>query len=71
MWKRKTKINSSYSAFAEILLVAPLFLYCDLFLFSNYICNLFFKNEDFDIANYADDNTHACSSDPDSVIFKL
>ena len=41
------------------------------FFFNNYICNLFFKNEDFDNANYADDNTHACSSDPDSVIFKL
>ena len=58
--KQRTKINSSYSAFAEILL------------FDIYIFDLFIENSDIDIANYADDNTpYACSSDLDSVIFKL
>ena len=42
------------------------------FLFNIYICDLFIENGDIDIANYADDNTpYACSSDLDSVIFKL
>ena len=37
-----------------------------------YICDLFLENSDIDIANYPDDNTpYACSSDLDSVIFKL
>ena len=41
-------------------------------LFNIYICDLFIENSDIDIANYADDNTpYACSSDLDSVTFKL
>ena len=40
--------------------------------FSIHICDLFFENSDIDIPNYVDDNTpYACSSDLDSVIFKL
>ena len=69
--KQRTKINSSYSAFAEILfgvlqgsILRPL-------LFNIYICDLFIENSDIDIADYADDNTpYTCSSDLDSVIFK-
>ena len=41
-------------------------------LFNIYICDLFIENSDTDIANYADDNTpYTCSSDLDSIIFKL
>ena len=41
-------------------------------LFNIYICDLFIENSDIDITSYADDNTpYACSSDLDSVIFKL
>ena len=41
-------------------------------LFNIYICDLFLKNSDIDIANYDDDNTPCdCSSDLDSIIFKL
>ena len=37
-----------------------------------YICDLFFENSDIDIVNYAYDNPPClCSSDLDSVIFKL
>ena len=69
--KQRTKINSSYSAFAEILfgvlqgsILRPL-------LFNIYICDLFIENSDIDIADYADDNTpYTCSPDLDSVIFK-
>ena len=40
--------------------------------FNIYICDLLLENCDIDIANYADDNTpYTCSSDLDSVIFKL
>ena len=70
--KQRTKINSSFSAFVEILfgvlqgsILGPL-------LFNIYICDLLFENGDIDIANYANDNVpYACSSDLDSVIFKL
>ena len=41
-------------------------------LFNIYICDLFFENRDIDIINYAYDNRpYLCSSDLDSVIFKL
>ena len=69
--KQRTKINSSYNAFAEILfgvlqgsILGPL-------LFNIYICDIFIENSDIDIANYAADSTYACLSDLDSVIFKL
>ena len=71
-WKQKTKINSSYSAFAEILFDVPQGSILAPLLFSIYICDLFLENSDIDIAIYADDSTpYACSSDLDSVIFKL
>ena len=70
--KQRTKINSSYSTFAEILFGVPQGSILGPLLFNIYICDLFVENSDIDIANYADDNTpFACSSDLDSVIFKL
>ena len=43
-----------------------------LFLFNIYICDIFVKNSDIDIDNYADDNTpYVCLSDLDCVVFKL
>ena len=65
-------VNSSYSAFAEILFGVPQGSILGPLLFNIYICDLSLENSDIDIANYADDNTpYACSSDVDSVIFKL
>ena len=70
--KQKTKINSSYSAFAEILSGVLQGSILGPFLFNFYICDLFLENIDIDMANYADENTpYACSSDLDSVFFKL
>ena len=70
--KQRTKINSSYSAFAEILFGVPQGSILGRLLFNIYICDFFIENSDIDIANYADDNRpYACSSDLDSAIFKL
>ena len=70
--KQRTEINSSYSAFAEILFGVTQSSILGPLLFNIYICDLFIENSDTDIANYADDNTpYACSSDLDSIIFKL
>ena len=70
--KRRTKINSSYSAFAEILFGVPQGAILGPLLFNIYIYDLFIENSDTDIANYTDDSTpYACSSDLNSVIFKL
>ena len=71
--KQRTKINSSYSASAEILFGVPQGSILGPLLFNIYICDLIIENSDNDIAHYADnDNTpYACSSDLDSVIFKL
>ena len=70
--KQRTKINSSYSAFAEILFDEPQGSILGPLLFNIYICGLFLENSDIDIANYANDKTpYACSSNLDSVIFIL
>ena len=70
--KRRTKINSSYNAFAEIHLGIPQGSILGPLHFYIYICDLFFENSDIDIANYTDDNAlYAYSSDLDALIFKL
>ena len=69
--KHRTKINSSYRVFAEILFGVPQGSILGPLLFNIYICDIFIENSDIDIANYADDNTqYVCSSDFDSVFFK-
>ena len=69
--KQTTKINSSYSAFAETLFGMPQGSILEQLLCNIYICD-FLENSDIDIANYADGNTsYALSSDLGSVIFKL
>ena len=55
--KQRNKINSSYSAFTEILFGVPQGFILKPFLLNSYICDLFIENSDIDIANYADDNT--------------
>ena len=70
--KQRTKINSSYSTFPEILFGVSEASILRSLLFNIYIVNLLFENSDDDIANYADDNPpYTCLSESDFVIFKL
>ena len=70
--KQRTKVNGSYSSFDDIFSGVPQgSILCPL-LFNIYICDLFFRTGDLDIASYADDNTpYTFSSEPDVALKKL
>ena len=53
--KQNTKINSSYSFFAEILFVVPQGSILGPLLFNAYICDLFYDIADLDFGSSADD----------------
>ena len=55
--KQRTKINFSYSSFAEILLGVSQGSILRPLLFNAYICDLFYDNDDLDFASFADGNT--------------
>ena len=70
--KQRTKINSSYSEFFEILFGVHQVSILGPLPFSIYICDLFFESCNIDIANYADDNTpYPCLSIRPWIFFKL
>ena len=63
-----TKINSSYSSFAEILFGVPQGSILGSLLFNAYICIIFYDIDDLDFASFADDDTpYSCLSDMISV----
>ena len=70
--KQRTKKNSLYSSFAEILFGVPQGSILGPLLFNAYICDLFYDIDDLDFASFADDNTpYSCLSDMISVLGRL
>ena len=70
--KQRTKINSEFSSWEEILFGIPQGSILGPLLFNIFLCDLFFEMNDVDFASYADDNTpFLVGNDLDEVIFKL
>ena len=70
--KQKTKINSEFSSWEEILFEVPQGSILGPLLFNIFLCDLFFVMNNVDFASYADDNTpFFVGKDLDDVISKL
>ena len=70
--KHRTKINSSYSSFPEILFGVPLGSVLGPLLFNAYICDLFHDIDDLYFPSFPDDNTpYSCLSGMISVLGQL
>ena len=70
--KQRTKINSAYSSWGEVLCRVPEGSILGPFLFIIFLCDLFLIIDDIDFTSYADDNTpYATGNDMEDVIFKL
>ena len=70
--KQRTKKNSSFSVFDEILFAVLQGSILGSLLFNAYICDLFYDIDDLDFASFADDNTpYSCLSDMISVLGQL
>ena len=58
--KQRTKINSEFSSWEEILFAIPQGSTLGPLLFNIFLCDLFFIMNDVEFASYADDNTPFC-----------
>ena len=70
--KQRTKINSEYSSWEEIVVGVPQDSILGPLLFNIFMCDLFFIVNNIDFASYADDNTpYATGNCMDDVVLKL
>ena len=70
--KQRTKINSDFSSWEEILFGVPQGSILGSFLFNIFLCDLFFIMNETDFASYADDNTpYVVGNNIEDVIIKL
>ena len=69
---QRTKINSEYSSWEEIMFGVPQGSILGPLLFNMFLCDLFLIMENIDIASYADDNTpYTTGNSIEEVIQKL
>ena len=69
---QRTKINSEYNYWEEILFGVPQGSILEPLLFNLFLCDLFLIMENTDIASYADDNTpYTTGNSTEKVIQKL
>ena len=69
---QRTKMNSEYSSWEEIMFCVPLGSILGPLLFNTFLCDLLLVMENIDIASYADDNTpYTAGNSTEEVIQKL